>query len=144
VQESSSLFKTIIVAIIVPISLLTAFSKVFEKIVYYRLLQHIETNNILADEQFGFRTSSSTDKASYKLIDGILNALNNRMMVGGIFCDLQKAFDCVNHSILLTKLKYYGITGTTHKLGTVFYGLSDALFSSKNCLQNSGASYTRN
>jgi hypothetical protein len=99
-----------------PISLLTAFSKVFEKIIYDRLIQHIETNNILTDEQFGFRTSSSTDKAFYKFIDGILNALNNRMMVGGIFCDLQKAFNCVNHSILLTKLEYYGITGTTHKL----------------------------
>ena len=70
----------------------------------------------MRDEQFGFRTFSSTEKALYKLIDGILNALNNRMVVGGIFCDLQKAFDCVNHNILLTKLKYYGITGTTHKL----------------------------
>jgi len=99
-----------------PISLLTAFSKVFERIIYERLLQHTETNNILTDVQFGFRTFSSTDKASYKLIDGILDALNNKMMVGGIFCDLQKAFDCVNHSILLTKLKFYGITGTTHKL----------------------------
>jgi hypothetical protein len=85
-----------------PISLLPAFSKVFERITHDRLLKHIETNNILTDEQFGFRTCSSTDKASYKLIDGILHALNNKMMVGGIFCDLQKAFDCVNHSILLT------------------------------------------
>ena len=67
-------------------------------------------------EQFGFRTFSSTDKASYKLINGILDALNNKMMVGGIFCDLQKAFDCVNHNILLTKLKFYGITGKMHKL----------------------------
>jgi len=99
-----------------PISLLTAFSKVFEKIIYNRLIQHIETNNILRDAQFGFRTFSSTEKASYKLINGILNALNNRMVVGGIFWDLQKAFHCVNHNILLTKLKYYGITGTTHKL----------------------------
>jgi len=68
-----------------PISLLTSFSKVFERIIYDRLLKHIETNNILAVEQFGFRTSSSTEKASYKLTDNILNALNNRLMVGSIF-----------------------------------------------------------
>ena len=87
-----------------PISLLTSFSKVFERIIYDRLLKHIETNNILASEQFGFRTSSSTEKASYKLID-ILNALNNRLMVGGIFCDVQKAFDSVNHNILTNKIR---------------------------------------
>jgi hypothetical protein len=73
-----------------PISLLTSFSKVFEKIIYDRLLKHIETNNILVDEQFGFRTSSSTEKASYKLIDKILNVLNNRMMVGGIFATYRR------------------------------------------------------
>jgi hypothetical protein len=99
-----------------PISLLTSFSKVFEKIIYDRLLQHITVNNILVEEQFGFRTFSSTDKASYKLIDEVLNALNNRMMVGDIVCYLQKAFDCVNHNILLTKLEFYGITGIAYKL----------------------------
>jgi fructose-1,6-bisphosphatase/inositol monophosphatase family enzyme len=68
-----------------PISLLTSFSKVFEKIIYDRLLQHIEVHNILVTEQFGFRPCASTDQTSYRLIDEILNALNNRMMVGGIF-----------------------------------------------------------
>jgi hypothetical protein len=49
-------------------------------------------------------------------MEEILNALNNRMMVGGMFCDLEKAFDCVNHNILITKLEFYGITGTSLRL----------------------------
>jgi hypothetical protein len=68
-----------------PISLLTSFSKVFGKSVYDRLLNHIETNNILAVEQFGFRTFLSKEKASCKLIEDILNVLNNRVLAGGIF-----------------------------------------------------------
>jgi hypothetical protein len=51
------------------------------------------SNNILANEQYGFRSNSSTERASYKLINEILNALNNKILVGGIFCDLMKAFD---------------------------------------------------
>jgi len=97
-----------------PISLQTSFSKVFERLIYDRLLKHIENNNILAVEQFNFRTS--TEKASYKLTGDILNVPNNIMMVGGIFCNIQKAFDCVNHNILLTKLEFYGITEITYKL----------------------------
>jgi len=64
-----------------PISLLTSFFKVFEKIIYNRLLKHIVTNNILVDEQFGFRISSLTDKAPNKLTDEILKELNNNMTV---------------------------------------------------------------
>jgi hypothetical protein len=99
-----------------PIYLLTSFSKEQEKMIHDRLLKESETNNNSAIEQFDFRTSSSTEIAPYKPSDDILNVLNNRMEVGGMFCDLQKAFNYANHEILLTKLEFYGITGLTNKL----------------------------
>ena len=76
-----------------PISLLPSFSKIFEKIIFRRLIQHFDYNEILPKEQFGFRSKSSTDLASFNLINEILEALYDRLLVGGIFCDLQKAFD---------------------------------------------------
>jgi len=60
-----------------------------------RLLNHLTEHNILVKEQYGFRTNLKTDNATYHLTNEILNGLNNNMLVGAIFCDLEKAFGCV-------------------------------------------------
>jgi hypothetical protein len=94
---------------------LTSFSKIFEKIILSRLYQHVNEYHILAGEQFYFRRQSSTNKASYVLLNEILEALNKQKIVGGSFCDLKKAFDSVNHEILLNKLQFYGIVDKFHE-----------------------------
>jgi len=99
-----------------PISLLTSFSKIIEKIIYVRLYCHLDVNNILVNEHFGFREKSSTEMATYYLLNTVLSSLDKQKIVGGLFCDLQKVFDCVNHNILLAKLEFYGVSGIANKL----------------------------
>jgi hypothetical protein len=92
-----------------PVSLLTSFSKIFETVMQKRILNHITNCNILSTEQYGFRLGLRSGNATYKLTTEVLNAMNNKQLVGAIFCDLEKEFDCVIHDILLFKLKFYGI-----------------------------------
>ena len=71
----------------------------FEKVLYVRMYQHLINSNILVNEQFGFRTNASAITATFNLINEIIDALNFKKKVGGIFCDLKKAFDSVEHDI---------------------------------------------
>ena len=79
-------------------------------------MDHLNNNVILSQQQYGFWSEMSTDSASHVLLNEMLTAMNNKQMVGGIFCDLRKAFDCLNHDILLEKLELCGISGKFYKL----------------------------
>jgi hypothetical protein len=81
---------------------------------FKRLEQHLESNNILATEQFGFKKGVHIENAVFTLTDNILTSLNQQPQVGGVVCDLTKAFDCINHTILLNKLHYFGMRGECH------------------------------
>jgi len=70
-----------------PVSLLTSFSKIFEMVMQRRIVKHLTKYNILSSEQYGFRLGLRTDNATYKLTTEILNAMNNKLPVGGIFYD---------------------------------------------------------
>jgi exonuclease III len=92
-----------------PISVLPFFSKILEKIMYNRLTSFLTEYNILTDKQFGFREQHSTCMALLSLIDKITNELDTHNFSLGIFIDLSKAFDTLDHNILLNKLVHYGI-----------------------------------
>ena len=94
-----------------PISLLSALNKILEKIIYKRLMKHIIKNNLLYKYQFGFRKNHSTTLALIDVIDNIRSNLHQGKKVAGVYIDFSKAFDCVNHHILLKKLEHYGIKG---------------------------------
>jgi len=86
---------------------------VLEKAIHSRLSQHLHTTTILVTEHYDFRKVISTEDAAFRLTYGVFKSIKQNMHVGGIFCDLAKAFDCVNHKILLAKLHFYGIQGVS-------------------------------
>ena len=98
-----------------PISLLSNISKIFERVMYNRIESFIDEHNIIYKYQFGFRKKYSTNHALLSIVEQINSNLDKKRFACGIFVDLQKAFDTVDHKILLSKLSHYGINGFANK-----------------------------
>ena len=94
-----------------PISLLSNLNKILEKIVHNRVYSFLEDSQCIYSLQFGFRKKHSTNHTLIDITENIRQALDNKKFACGVFVDLQKAFDTVNHEILISKLEHYGIRG---------------------------------
>jgi hypothetical protein len=97
-----------------PISLLSSFSKILEKLVYERLISFIGKYNLLTDRQFGFRVRRNTEDAVCDLSNYVSDNLDHGVDVIGLFIDVSKAFDSLSHETLLDKLYCLGFRGVIH------------------------------
>ena len=97
-----------------PISLLPSFSKILEKIMHIQMENFFDSNNVITPLQFGFRKTKSTTSAILTITDHILKSFDSSKYTIGLFLDFKKAFDSVNHRILMRKLYHYGIRGVAY------------------------------
>ncbi len=99
-----------------PISLLPTISKIFERVIYNQLYRYFNHNNLLSEEQYGFRAEHSTELAAIKLVDYIMHQMDDCKIPVNIYLDLSKAFDTLDFDILLHKLNYYGVADKSNNL----------------------------
>ena len=97
-----------------PISILFCFSKILEKIVYSRTIDFLNSNSVLCPTQYGFRPKQSTVHAILDIVSTCFDNVESKKFTGLLLLDLTKAFDIVQHKILLTKLNHYGIRGVVN------------------------------
>ena len=94
-----------------PITILPVFSKIYERVMYNRIIQFLFQNNVINMNQHGFLKNKNTITAIFEFIEKILKGLDEREAVLALFVDLSKAFDCVDHELLLKKLASMGLRG---------------------------------
>ena len=94
-----------------PISILPTISKLFEKVVHKQLYKYLNSNNLLNNSQYGFRPNHSTEYAAMEFVDHTMHDIDQGNIPLSVFLDLSKAFDTLDHNILLKKLHHYGIRG---------------------------------
>lgn len=99
-----------------PISTLSTFNKIIEKLLINRLIPFLNQHSVFYKFQYGFRQGSSTETAISELLDDVIKGIDCKQVVGALFLDLRKAFDTINHSILLRKLEAYGIRGVANEV----------------------------
>ena len=99
-----------------PISLLPALSKIFEKVIFIQLYDFFQKNKLFYASQFGFRQGHSTELAALEVVDRILVEMDKQDIPINIYLDLSKAFDTLDHNVLLYKLSYYGVCDKALKL----------------------------
>ena len=98
-----------------PISLLPVFSKILERLIYNKVFEFLVRYQILFESQYGFRSGRNTSHATLDFVQTIEEAIESGQYAIGVFCDLSKAFDTLNHEILLQKLSHYGIRGIANE-----------------------------
>ena len=103
-----------------PISFLPTISKILERIIHDQMYEYLNDNNLLAEQQFGFRKLHSTEYAGVKLIDHVAKQMESDHIPCNLYIDLSKAFDTLSYDTLLNKLRYYGFVGTELKLLTSY------------------------
>ena len=120
------------------ISILSQLSKIFEKLIFNRINNYLEKRNLISDKQFGFRQNSSTSDAISNIYEKLIKYSDAGMYNCCIFLELTKAFDTVNHDVLLHKIKnFYGFRGLALKLIQSYLSNRKKYTKMENCKSNS-------
>ena len=104
-----------------PISILPVVSKIIENVMHTQLTDYFTLNKLFTSQQYGYRANRSTELAALELMDRNLDNMNRNLTPVNVYIDLSKAFDCLDHNILLSKLKFYGLNDNAIRLLKIIY-----------------------